>query len=500
MDYLIYAGKVNLYWILFYGCYWLFFRKFTFFGANRYYLITTLLIALILPVFTFTYITQEIVPQTVMQVSSTQLIDGPVSISEPVTGLTDYFFIVYLSGVVLMISKLMHGLYQIFRLSQKGELIETENYKMVLLPDSNSRQSSVNSCSFLFWMFVSRHDYEHNLDTIIRHEYVHIAQRHSYDILLIEVLKAFFWFNPILWFYKYSLQEVHEFLADKGFTDRDRYASFLISYASKEPGKLLTNRFFNPSLLKNRVQMMYKNRTSSWSGARYLFVIPIAGMMLLLTAAKEKTIPASPVEMTVLSEDVISVKGRITDQAGNAISGASIKIKNSSKVSKSDVAGVFELTDVPLKSIIIVSHPRFSGEEFKISKPKPYYRIVLKSKGDQVSSLLKTERYIAKSTGLIKSKEEKEIESYLTKPLDNSRKKDYRKPYYYNAAVLVKEVDPTFPTIREIGKYLNKAIDFSADQPQPANYPSIVAYEKLAPSIYRKPDAVRFGIRGREAY
>lgn len=489
MDHLIYAGKVNLHWILFYGCYWLLFRKFTFFEANRCYLVSTLLVALIIPIFTFTYLPQEIVPQTVIEVSRAQLIYEPVPTSAPVTSLTDYFFVIYLIGVVLMAGKLIHRLYQIFRLTQKGELVETENYKMVLLPDNNSGQRSVNSCSFLSWMFVSQQDYEHNPDTIIRHEYVHIMQRHSYDILLIEILKVFFWFNPILWFYKYSLQEVHEFLADQGFTDRDRYATFLVSYPSEKPYKLLTNRFFNPSLLKNRVQMMYKNPTSRWSGARYLFVIPVAGMMLLLTAAKEKSIPVNTVERTIFSEDVISIKGRITDEAGDAISGALIKLKNSSKVAKTDVAGVFELTDVPLKSVIIISHPKFSGEEFKISKPKPYYRIVLKRKSDKVSSTLKTE-----------SKGQKEIESYLTKPLENIRKKDYRKPYYYNAAVLLDKVDPAFPTIREIGKYLNKAVDFSADQPQTANYPSIVTYEKMAQSIYRDPDAVRFGLRGKQTY
>ena len=239
---------------------------------------------------------------------------------------------------------------------------------------------------------------------------------------------------------------------------------------------------------------MYKNRTSRWLAGKYLLIIPVAGIMFLFIAATNKVSSDIVYDKSAVSEEVVSIKGRVTDEAGNAISGASIKIKNISKVSKTDVAGVFELTDVPLKSVITVSHPKFSGEELKITKPKPYYRIVLKRKDSQLSSTFKSENSAAETSGILDLKRQNAAETDIVNSVNGTHKKDYRKPYYYNAAVLLTEVDPAFPTIREIGKYLNKTIDFSTKEPQRATYPEIVAYERLAPSIYADPDAVRYGI------
>jgi len=125
--------------------------------------------------------------------------------------------------------------------------------------------------------------------------------------------------------------------------------------------------------------MMYSNFIfRSWSSQ--ILLSALTSSIILFSAATGNAGYAALVDRSVSTQENVLVKGRITDQVGNAISGALIKIKNTSNVSKSDVAGVFELNDVPLKSVIIISHPKFSGEEFKISKPKPYYRIVLKRK------------------------------------------------------------------------------------------------------------------------
>ncbi len=121
---------------------------------------------------------------------------------------------------------------------------------------------------------------------------VHIQQRHSLDILFIEIIKVVFWFNPVIWFYKISLQEVHEFLADEAAPNRDHYARFLVSYSLAVPVTLLTNHFFNSSTLKSRIKMIYKNRNSRWSLGKYLMIVPVLLFAVLMTAAREKlTVP-----------------------------------------------------------------------------------------------------------------------------------------------------------------------------------------------------------------
>ena len=126
--------------------------------------------------------------------------------------------------------------------------------------------------------------------------------------------------------------------------------------------------------------MICKKHTLQRLSAKYLIAFSVIGILTSFAATRERTSPGLGKESFILRIENVIVKGRVTDQEGNAIANAVLKIKNTSKTSKTDVAGVFELNDVPLKSVILVSHARFSGEEFKISKPKPYYRIVLKSK------------------------------------------------------------------------------------------------------------------------
>ena len=50
---------------------------------------------------------------------------------------------------------------------------------------------------------------------IIQHELAHIRQKHSLDIIFLEIVTLLFWINPIGYFYKKSIRKVHEYLADK---------------------------------------------------------------------------------------------------------------------------------------------------------------------------------------------------------------------------------------------------------------------------------------------
>ncbi len=47
------------------------------------------------------------------------------------------------------------------------------------------------------------------------HEEAHASQKHSLDILFVELLQIIFWFNPLFYFIKRSIKLNHEFLADR---------------------------------------------------------------------------------------------------------------------------------------------------------------------------------------------------------------------------------------------------------------------------------------------
>lgn len=114
--------------------------------------------------------------------------------------------------------------------------------------------------------------------------------------------------------------------------------------------------------------------------ANFFVIIALAGIFHLSAAAREITSPENLNVQTTASEEDIVITGRVTDEAGNAISGVTVKIRNSTRVSRTDVAGVFELDGVPLKSVVLIDHPKYITRQIKMNKPKPYYRIVLKRK------------------------------------------------------------------------------------------------------------------------
>ena len=97
-------------------------------------------------------------------------------------------------------------------------------------------------------------------DTLIQHEITHCKQGHSFDILLVELMKVFYWINPFVWLIKRSVQLNHEFLADNKVLlnhNVDNYQNLLINLVIKnDTGVLISN--FNFSFTKQRLKMMTK--------------------------------------------------------------------------------------------------------------------------------------------------------------------------------------------------------------------------------------------------
>jgi len=112
----------------------------------------------------------------------------------------------------------------------------------------------------------------------------HIRQRHSWDIVYLELLKIVNWFNPVVYLLQNSMKEVHEFIADADTANHDlntqNYTDFLISNAYGINENTLTNTFFNKSLLKKRIMMLHKKRSGNAARLKYLLVLPLTGALL----------------------------------------------------------------------------------------------------------------------------------------------------------------------------------------------------------------------------
>jgi biopolymer transport protein ExbD len=142
-------------------------------------------------------------------------------------------------------------------------LLEMEGAKVVKIPYAAA------PFSFLKYVFV----HEAMVDTpefvqILAHERTHIQQKHSIDLIFVQLLAAFFWFNPVIWQLLKSLKTTHEYIADKkiinsGYSLVDYQTLLLKQLISNNSVGLVHN--FNLSFIKKRITMM-KNKKSGWSG------------------------------------------------------------------------------------------------------------------------------------------------------------------------------------------------------------------------------------------
>ena len=96
------------------------------------------------------------------------------------------------------------------------------------------------------------------------HERVHALQGHSYDIVLLELVSIFNWFNPVVYWIKKELKFQHECIANEiCSSDKVSYAQLLLSHAMQTDINLFRHEFSNQSFLKKRIMMLFKNKSNS---------------------------------------------------------------------------------------------------------------------------------------------------------------------------------------------------------------------------------------------
>ena len=125
-------------------------------------------------------------------------------------------------------------------------------------------------------------------DALMHHEEAHIRQRHTADVLFTELVRAVFWYNPVLWLYKLAVQEVHEFLADRVASDAVApieidYPRQLVAYALCVAPTALVTPFVSMSTLKQRIVMLKKPQSNRRALLQYALVLPVAGLLTLCT-------------------------------------------------------------------------------------------------------------------------------------------------------------------------------------------------------------------------
>lgn len=284
MSFLVYLLKASLALALCWILYRAAFRRLSFFQWNRFYLLASVVLSLMLPLLRLQW------GKAMVAVADFNGIDwtymdhfgtAPASLSEPTEpgSPVSIFWLVYLTVALCLLLR------SAFRFRQLG--LSTRTARRVRRGRVQVFVQDRPKGSFTLFrrIYLDQHTYLHRLRPVLRHEMVHAVQLHSLDLLLMEFVVAMLWFNPFVYVHLRAIRENHEYLADRyAQSDQESLREYLeclkaetIRYFSPVPAS-----YFKSSTIKKRIIMLTNNKSNRKNLWRYLGILPLSALMLVL--------------------------------------------------------------------------------------------------------------------------------------------------------------------------------------------------------------------------
>jgi beta-lactamase regulating signal transducer with metallopeptidase domain len=212
---------------------------------------------------------------------------------------------IYLIGCLFVSYKLLRSLWKIHMLIKTNEMVREEGYRIVRLKNGPA------FFSFMTCIFINENKNSLKQDeysTVLLHEQAHISQKHSYDLLLMEIAGVVCWFNPFLKKLKTSLCQVHEYLADKAVMntkqDPDAYSKLIIRLSHHYQAERFVHPF-SVADLKRRINMLYLKKQSKMKAVRFVAIIPLLALLMVAFSFTERSEPDQ--QQTNVSEQKLIV-------------------------------------------------------------------------------------------------------------------------------------------------------------------------------------------------
>ncbi|WP_316845734.1 M56 family metallopeptidase [Pedobacter psychrodurus] len=257
--YLLWA---NVSLIVFYLFYLVLFKRETFFVFNRIYLLSAVVLSLLIPLIDLSSIFR-------LPMIDIALADISIAAKGYISSVSDQkvngFLLIYWAGT------LFSGVMLVIKLGRVQKALKRPE----------------NGVAFSFWKTKVIDLTLSGVEVIDGHESIHVKQLHTIDVLLMNVVAVFFWFNPVIYLYKISIKFIHEYLADEHAAklagSKKQYAMILFCQNFKANAKL-ANTFFTPSELKARIAMLQKKRSAKSALWKYALCLPLIGMLMLCSS------------------------------------------------------------------------------------------------------------------------------------------------------------------------------------------------------------------------
>lgn len=356
-----------------------FFKNDRSFQMKRYYLLFVLLFSFTVPLTENIFASTETEYFSVMLEPINYAIDNSVSAVEE-TQNVDLLQFLFFTGLGISFIVLMIKIVSVIRLYLTAESKHVKE-GCIIINHSNLK----SDFSFFNWIFLK--EKQNDQEIVFLHELVHVKQLHSIDILLFEINKCLFWFNPLSYWISSELKLNHEFIADQTILkscDMNSYKEMLLANAFQTKGTIIGSTF-SFSKLKNRFTMMNNQKAQKFSWKIILTIPVIALVTMSFTMAKSpiKTSEIIPIKTTesspIVGEPDVAAEYPGGMEEMSKFIGANLKYPESAykaKLSGLVVVGFTIDTDGTVKDASVKKgfHADCDAEALRVVKSMPKWK------------------------------------------------------------------------------------------------------------------------------
>ncbi len=266
--------------------YWFFLRNNRFHAYNRFYLLGIVGLSVCLPMLKLNW-WRPAAEENSSLVKLLQVVNGYPSAEHTILqndsatwSATQMAFGFYLLISAVLAFFFVRAILKIYLLKQQSP---SHWHEQILFINTSDKRAPFSFFKNIFW------NQDIALETatgqrILKHELVHVQEKHTHDKIFLNIVLILFWCNPVFWLLRKELHLIHEFIADKkAIEDGDTTAFAAMILASSYPKTNFNsiNPFFY-SPIKRRLQMLTKKNNPLASYISRLLVLPVLCMVVAI--------------------------------------------------------------------------------------------------------------------------------------------------------------------------------------------------------------------------
>jgi bla regulator protein BlaR1 len=297
----------------------------------------------------------------------------------------------YIAGTAFFLFRFIRNLSKLLSKVYHNKSVAFNGARLVLSNDTPLPYS------FLKYIFIDREKFEQGTieKEILQHELTHVNQKHTIDVLVVELITVFAWINPLLFLFRKAIMLNHEYLADEAvvntFNNTETYRQLLFSKVCQSNNLVLSSSF-NYLTTKKRFTMMTRRTSQKVAILKQIALIPIIAIIGFLFStrviAQDNTKQTSTQNQPLFSKT--DAPQSIIDEFHTLLAKYNIKLLSYSKEKSDSIKklGIEKLKGIAVKPSAIESVLKISKTD-KARMEQLYFQMSYKQQAHEIVDFFK---------------------------------------------------------------------------------------------------------------